>query len=153
MVIVDASDTAAERQTAISPLLPLAFVPMHGNKMTHRRSLLLVGSSAPKVFFYFISNDHVCARVIHVFRVYFTTSNDSSAHPKIFSTTSNGSSARSTNFSTRSNDSSTRPIGFYGQRAPQRVRVPRVILVLVRCVQPTRTCPSLASVALGRMSQ
>ena len=38
-------------------------------------------------------------------------------------------------FSTTSVDLSTRPNGFCGQRAPQRVRVPRVILVLIRCVQ------------------
>ena len=37
-------------------------------------------------------------------------------------------------FSSTSNDLSARPIAFYGQRAPQRVRVPRVILVLVRRV-------------------
>ena len=37
--------------------------------------------------------------------------------------------------STRNNDLSTRPSGFEGQRAPQRVRVPQVTLVVVRRVQ------------------
>ena len=51
-----------------------------------------------------------------------------------FSRTSNGLSTRPITFPA-SNDLSTRPFRFHGQRAPLRVRAPRVILVLVRRVK------------------
>ena len=106
--------------------------PTISTESTFARPSLTTGKGLETVYLPYVGR--VITRLNECTRHVFLKSDEQrlSTRPIIFSRTSNDSSARPIIFSRTSNDSSTRPIWFYGQRAPQRVRVPRVILVLVR---------------------